>query len=761
LPNAKINIAVLIVEDSADDAALVLRELRKSGFEPVCERVETAAAMKAALHGGTWDIIFSDYLIPGFGGIDALKIAKESGLGLPFIMVSGKVGEETAVEAMKAGASDFVMKDRLGRLGSVVKRELADVAARRGVKQAQIEWKMAFDAVGDAIFIHDTDFRILRANLAYAALGDLSIEQAIGKPYWEVFPKGDGPLPGCRHVTAEGGMAEDRVDCPDGRAYVSRSFAVKDASGRYTYSVHVMQDVTERDRVREAMEKSERHFRKLIEGGSDAFFVIDRAGILLYRSESGKQLTGWDAADVLRKPVMDNVAPESRPAAREAIARALAHPGQVHRVELQMLRKDGTQVEVEALGRDFLDDPDVGGIVITVRDISERKRAEAELRRLNWALRALGQSNSALVHAASEKELFQSICDAIASTGGYPLAWIGLARDDAARSVEVAAVAGPAVGFMNGFAATWADVPDGRGPTGTAIRTGTTQVNNNLAQSYGHLSWVKRALAHGLAGWIALPIRADASVIGALAVCSGEPNAFDQPEANLFEELAADIGYGIAARRIRVAYEAGLVERERTTRELRAAFESLIAVLAATVERRDPYTAGHQRRVAELASAIAHTLGLDPARVEGLHFAATIHDIGKIYVPAEILARPGKLPPAEFELIKSHAQVGYEIVKDVEFPWQVADMIWQHHERLDGSGYPQGLKAEQILLESRILAVADMVEAMSSHRPYRPGLGLDAALAQIRQDAGTKLDPQVVDACERVFREQGFAFGNA
>jgi putative nucleotidyltransferase with HDIG domain len=184
-------------------------------------------------------------------------------------------------------------------------------------------------------------------------------------------------------------------------------------------------------------------------------------------------------------------------------------------------------------------------------------------------------------------------------------------------------------------------------------------------------------------------------------------------------------------------------------------------VLAATVERRDPYTAGHQRRVAELAAAIARTLGLNPEQIGGLHFAATIHDIGKIYVPAEILARPGRLSRTELELVKTHAQVGFEIVKDVEFPWQVADMIRQHHERMDGSGYPQGLKGASILLESRILAVADVVEAMSSHRPYRPGLGIDAALNQVKLEAGTKLDAQVVAACERVFREQGFAFSPA
>jgi putative nucleotidyltransferase with HDIG domain len=283
-------------------------------------------------------------------------------------------------------------------------------------------------------------------------------------------------------------------------------------------------------------------------------------------------------------------------------------------------------------------------------------------------------------------------------------------------------------------------------------------VINDLAESAAYLPWIKDAQANRLASCIALPIRTNAAAIGTLTVYGRERDAFGQAEVKLFEELAADIGYGIGSRRTLVAYEAGLVQREQATHKLRAAFESLIAVLAATVEQRDPYTAGHQRRVAELSVAIAQALGLDPTRTEGLHFAATIHDIGKIYVPAEILARPGKLPPLELEMIKAHAQVGFELVKDVEFPWQVADMIWQHHERLDGSGYPQGLKGNQILLEARILSVADMVEAMSSHRPYRAGLGLEAALAQIRVEAGTKLDARVVDACERVFRERGFSF---
>ncbi len=179
----------LIVEDAADDAALLVHELRKSGYEVVAERVETGAAMRAALKDKAWDFIFSDYMVPGFGGMEALKIAKESGLDLPFVIVSGKVGEDTLVEVMKAGASDFLVKGNLGRLGSVVNRELQDAAARRGVRQSSIEWRAAFDSVRDAIFFHDAEFRVLRANLAYAALAGMPIQQVIGKRYWEVFPK--------------------------------------------------------------------------------------------------------------------------------------------------------------------------------------------------------------------------------------------------------------------------------------------------------------------------------------------------------------------------------------------------------------------------------------------------------------------------------------------------------------------------------------------------------------------------------------------
>jgi putative two-component system response regulator len=181
-----------------------------------------------------------------------------------------------------------------------------------------------------------------------------------------------------------------------------------------------------------------------------------------------------------------------------------------------------------------------------------------------------------------------------------------------------------------------------------------------------------------------------------------------------------------------------------------------VALLAAMVEMRDPYTAGHQHRVAEIAVAIARDLQLPEEQVEGIQLASVLHDVGKIKVPVEILSKPARLSPIEFSLVKEHSQYGYNLLKTVDYPWPIAQIVLQHHERIDGSGYPQGLKGEQILLEARIIAVADVVESMMTHRPYRPALGMDAALKEIQDYRGTLFDPAVVDACIRLFREQGY-----
>ena len=184
---------------------------------------------------------------------------------------------------------------------------------------------------------------------------------------------------------------------------------------------------------------------------------------------------------------------------------------------------------------------------------------------------------------------------------------------------------------------------------------------------------------------------------------------------------------------------------------LRRALGATVEAIALMVETRDPYTAGHQRRVSDLASAIAQETGIESDGIESIRMAGMIHDIGKISVPAEILSKPVRLSEIEISLIRVHPQAGYDILKDIEFPWAIGQIILQHHERMDGSGYPQGLKGDQICFEARIVAVADVVEAMASHRPYRPGLGLELALKEISANQGNLYDERVVNSCLNVF----------
>ncbi len=220
------------------------------------------------------------------------------------------------------------------------------------------------------------------------------------------------------------------------------------------------------------------------------------------------------------------------------------------------------------------------------------------------------------------------------------------------------------------------------------------------------------------------------------------------------------------ARLKRVLFEREtLAQRDKAAESLRLnlekfqrAMDGIIHAISLTVELRDPYTAGHQQRVSDLAAAIARDMGLSADRIYGLRMASNIHDLGKITIPSEILCKPGNLGPLEYELIKNHVQAGYDILKKIEFPWPLAEIILQHHERMDGSGYPHGLQGEEILLEARIFAVADVFETMSSHRPYRPSLGLDRAIDELLQNKGRLYDAVVAETCLNLIIEKRFSF---
>ena len=284
---------------------------------------------------------------------------------------------------------------------------------------------------------------------------------------------------------------------------------------------------------------------------------------------------------------------------------------------------------------------------------------------------------------------------------------------------------------------------------------------NDLRTQAASSPGVREARRRGLRAAAALPLGAGAEIKGALTLYAREEGFFDDDQVRLLKEMASDIAFALKKFEEEGYRRRAESERESALEKLGKSLESTILTLARTIETRDPYTAGHQQRVRQLAVAIAERMALDPSRIEGLGFGALIHDIGKIAVPSELLISPRRLTHLEMKLIRTHAEQGYEIMKDIDLPWPVAQMILQHHERQDGSGYPRGLKGGAILQEARILAMADVVEAMSSHRPYRPGLGVDKALEHILEFHGILFDAQAVDACRALFRDQGFTFTSA
>ncbi len=222
------------------------------------------------------------------------------------------------------------------------------------------------------------------------------------------------------------------------------------------------------------------------------------------------------------------------------------------------------------------------------------------------------------------------------------------------------------------------------------------------------------------------------------------------------ELLAASEQSSLTLMQLLTEQQKAKIKIEEQLLQLQDNLKDTVNAIATIVEMRDPYTAGHQQRVAALAKAIAIEMKLSADDIEAIEIGGIVHDVGKIKIPAEILSKPGKINDIEYSLIKLHPQAGYDILKGIDFPWPIAQMVLQHHERLDGSGYPHGLKGDEILLGARILSVADVVEAISSHRPYRPSLGIEAALAEITQFRDVYFDPQVVDACLSLFRKKNY-----
>ena len=797
---------ILLLEDSPTDAELNEHMLRKAGIEFDSLRVDTRDTFIRALEEFCPDIILSDYKLPDFDGMAALEIVRCVHPEIPVIMVTGVLSDIDAVELIHAGARDYVLKDRLARLATAVQRALSVEQGIRARKMAEEKFRKITESAQDAIIMMGADQRISFWNAAAARIFGYTAAEAMGQElhilitptaahakFSQAFPhfqeSGEGALIG--KITEVTALRKGGEEFPVELSISATQFGgqwhaisiVRDITGRKQTEAKILSTqvelqgllvaanqsrramlsvIEDQKRAEKALHESEEKFRNISESAQDGIIMMADKRISFWNA-AAERIFGYTAAEALGQEMHALITP---PAAHAAFEKAFPYFQQSGEgpiigklIEVSALRKGGKEfpVELSVSATQFGGQWHAIGIV---RDITERKRTENALHHLNRALKTLGTVNHALVYATNEEVLLHTVCHAIAEDG-YQLAWVGYAQHDVNKTIKVMTPVGHEAGYLEMLGMTWADNEHGQGPCSQAVRSSTTQICQNILSDPNFcVAWRNEALKRGYASIISLPLASEEGVFGVLCVHAAETDAFTVGEISLLEEMAADLAFGVSMLRLRLERDRAMKQSQNYLGGLRDSLEETVRAIALTVEMRDPYTAGHQRRVADLATAIAKQLGLPDEQVHGIHLAGVVHDLGKINIPAEILSKPGKITDLEFSLIKIHPQAGYDILKDINFPWLIAQMVLQHHERLDGSGYPQGLKGDAILLEARILAVADVVEAMSSHRPYRPGLGIEVALAEITKQRGIYFDPSVVDACLAVFREQHYSFNS-
>jgi PAS domain S-box-containing protein len=504
--------------------------------------------------------------------------------------------------------------------------------------------------------------------------------------------------------------------------------------------------------IRGEKQRSAREFeryRALWDESADALVWADaETAVIVDANPQAERLLGRSHGDLIGLHVVDLHPADQRQLITDHFAGRVA--GKTEPAEFDILRPDGVRIPVEIRARLY---PLLSGEVMllgTLRDITERRLAEREAASRTWALSAIHRATVAAMDADNEAELMNANCVGLTSEGGTT--FIALANDDEAHSMTFACASGPGAAIVDELDVSWADEPKGNGPTGRAIRTGKTQIEHNASASAPLALWRALLEKFGVESIMAVPLRDGDRVLGAIEIFSQVPDVFGTFEQDLFEDVSRQLVLGMRVRREKFAYREQVERNNRQAEHVRLALEETVAAITTTIEYRDPYTAGHGRGVAKLAEKIGLEFGLPSDTCHGLFLAGLLHDVGKVQVPSEILSKPGRLSVIEFALLKTHPEVGYDILRGIEFPWPIAEITRQHHERIDGSGYPRHLRGADILPEAQIVACADIVDAICAHRPYRAALGMERALEELRTLRGVALDAGVVDAALRVLQ---------
>lgn len=584
---------------------------------------------------------------------------------------------------------------------------LHDITDRKQTQQelktASREWQTTFDSIADMVSVNAMDKTFIRVNKAFSNFFNIKPEQAIGKKCCEMIHSTDKCVIRCPHAEMIRTKKPATVEMFEPNLGIHLEISASpifDNDGQVVASTHIIKDITERKQIEQKLRGSEEKHRTIIESSSDCICNIDLDGNFVYMSPAGLASHGLKSVKDIRGRHCTEMAEQQY---HELLEHKLAEARAGRTVTFQYEGETTKGLRwFESTLRPVEDDlGQVTSFIRVSRDMTDRKDMETKLRESEDLHRTLIESSLDCICSLNTKGNFLYMSPAGLESHGFE-------SIKEIRGQHCTELAEPA--YHKLIREKLREAKKG-GPVRFQYESRTIQ----------GVRWFESTLT---------PIVSDAGKI------------------LRFLRISRDItGAKVSEQKIRQSMDT-----------LEKTFQATIRSLSAMIEKRDPYTAGHQERVARLATAISEEMGLAEDQTTGLRIAGLVHDIGKVNIPAEILSKPGKLTETEFKIIRTHPEISYEILTPIDFPWAIAEIVVQHHERLDGSGYPNGLSGDDVRLEARILAVADVVEAMSSHRPYRPARGMTKALQEISKNKGTLYDAEVVESCLRLVKEKRFVF---
>ena len=642
--------------------------------------------------------------------------------------------------------------------------ELNDfVEYKQNEEKYQSFTKDILDSSAVGMFILDSDFKVVWINHSTEKYFGLQREKVIGKDKRKLIKKN------IQHIfedsdefirkvfaTYDNNTYIENFEChvlPEGKRKERwlEHWSQPIKSGLYTGGrIEHYYDITKRKQAEQALKESEEKYRTVFENTGNATIIIEEDKTISMVNTQTEKMYGYSKEEIENKMKWTDfvISEDLERMKKYHIARRKAGGKAPTEYKFRLLDKKGNMRDI------FLKIGMIPGTkksVASLMDITERKQAEEKIKHLNLVLRAIRSVNQLIVKEKNRESLLKGACNNLIKTRGYHSAWIALL--DEGGKLETYAEAGLGKAFL---------------PIVEMLKKGELIVCGNKALKQQGVVTIKDPAStclecpliklHSDRRAMTIRLEHDKKGYGFASVSVPTYLADNQEEQSLFKEVAGDIAFAIHDIILDKERKKAEEKLQKTHQRLKKTMDATIETMSKIVEVKDPYTAGHQHRVSQLATAIAKELNLSPDKIEGIRIASLIHDIGKISVPTEILSKSTKLTDIEFSLIKGHSQIGYDILKSIDFSYPIAQIVFQHHERLNGSGYPHNLKDDEILLEARILGVADVVEAMSSHRPYRPARGIDKALEEISQNKGIFYDPKVVDACLKLFKEKGFKF---